>query len=346
VCADARAGRWHVAMSGPPRSPAAPVTLDNALALADGRTLADDVRDGLTRTPKWLPPKHLYDSRGSALFDQICELPEYYPTRTERTILERIAGQLIADTAASELVELGSGSAAKTRLLLDAMAAAGTLERFVAVDVSERAVRESAAELSREYPGLRVHGLIGDFTCHLGRLPAPTGPRLLAFLGGTIGNLDPATRGDFLHTVAGLLTANDHLLLGTDLVKDRATLEAAYNDAAGVTAEFNHNILHVINRELGANFDPDAFEHVAVFDAHTASIEIGLRARTAQEVELPAIALRVRFAAGEELHTQTSTKFTRERVAAELGAAGLELTAWHTDPNVWFALSLARRVAA
>ena len=318
-------------------------SVEHALEGETTRTLAEDVLDGLTRPLKELPPKHFYDSRGAALFDQICELPEYYPTRTERAILERVADELIAATGASELVELGSGSAAKTRLLLDAMARAGTLQRFVPVDVTERVVRESAAELTREYPGLAVHGLIGDFERHLDRLPPASGPRLLAFLGGTIGNLAPASRARFLRTIAGLLSDEDHLLLGTDLVKDRATLEAAYDDSAGITAEFNRNILHVINRELGANFDPAGFQHVARFDAQNEWIEMRLRAREVQEVVLPAIALKVRFAAGEELRTEISAKFTRERVAAELSAAGLVLAAWHTDENDWFALSLARR---
>jgi len=325
------------------RPPRGQVTLEDAFGGDGGRTLADDARHGLTATLKQLPPKHLYDSRGAALFDRICELPEYYPTRTERAILERVAHELIAATGASELVELGSGSAAKTRLLLDAMAAAGTLQRFVAVDVTEQVVRDGAAELTREYPGLHVHGLIGDFERHLDRLPEPRGPRLVAFLGGTIGNLDPAGRRAFLGSVAELLGDDDHLLLGTDLVKDRATLEAAYDDEAGVTAEFNRNVLHVLNRELGANFDPSAFHHVAAFDAENEWIEMRLRAREEQEVRLPAIGLTVRFAAGEEMRTEISAKFTRERVAAELAAAGLALAAWHTDANEWFALSLASR---
>jgi L-histidine N-alpha-methyltransferase len=330
-------------------SAAGQVTLEDALAGDGGRTLADDARHGLTRTRKELPPKHFYDARGAALFDRICELPEYYPTRTERSILERVSRELIATTGASELVELGSGNVAKTRLLLDAMAAAGTLQRFVAVDVTEQVVRDGAAELVREYPGLHVHGLIGDFERHLDRLPAARGPRLVAFLGGTIGNLDPAARRRFLRTVAGLLGDDDHLLLGTDLVKDRATLEAAYDDAEGVTAEFNRNVLHVLNRELGANFDPARFHHVAVFDTDHEWIEMRLRAIEAQEVALPAIALTVSFAAGEEMLTEISAKFTRERVAAELAAAGLSLVAWHTDPNEWFGLSLStpsRRLAA
>jgi len=319
------------------------LTLHNALDAGESRTLAEDVREGLTRSFKELPPKHLYDTRGAELFEQICELPEYYPTRTERAILERLAGELIAQSGASELVELGSGSATKTRLLLDAMAAAGTLESFIAVDVTESFVRDSAAELIAEYPGLRVHGLIGDFERHLDRLPPPSGPRLLAFLGGTIGNFPPANRRHFLRTVCGLLGPNDHLLLGTDLVKDRSILEAAYDDSAGVTAEFNRNILYVINRELGANFDPARFDHVARFDTENEWIEMRLRSREAQQVELAALDLTVSFAAGEDLRTEISAKFTRERVAAELAAAGLALAAWHTDADDWFALSLARR---
>ena len=322
------------------------IEIDDALSHDTGTTLAQDALEGLTRAHKELSPKHLYDSRGAALFDEICELPDYYPTRTERLILERHAGEIAAASGAAELVELGSGSAAKTRVLLDAMAAAGMLERYVPVDVTERVVRESAAELIAEYPGLRVHGLIGDYERHLGRLPAAAGPRLLAFLGGTIGNFDPAQRGGFLRAIAELLAPGDHLLLGTDLVKDPATLEAAYNDSAGVTAEFNRNILLVMNRELGANFDPTAFDHVAVFDQRNEWIAISLRAREAQEVVLPAIGLTAAFAAGEELRTQISAKFTRDRVSSELAAVGLELVAWHTDENAWFGLSLARAPAA
>jgi L-histidine N-alpha-methyltransferase len=330
-------------MTSEATEPPGTLTLHNALDEGDGRTLAEDVREGLTRDFKELPPKHLYDTRGAELFEQICELPEYYPTRTERAILERVAGELIAQTGASELVELGSGSATKTRLLLDAMADAGTLESFVAVDVTESFVRDSAAELLREYPGLRVHGLIGDFERHLDHLPPARGPRLLAFLGGTIGNFAPASRRAFLRTVCGLLGPEDHLLVGTDLVKDQAILEAAYDDSAGVTAEFNRNILYVLNRELGADFDPAAFEHVARFDTDEEWIEMRLRAREAQQVTLEALDLTVGFEAGEDIRTEISAKFTRERFAAELTAAGLTLAAWHTDENGWFALSLARR---
>jgi L-histidine Nalpha-methyltransferase len=322
-----------------------PLHLDHAFE-ADGiRTLADDVLDGLTKPFKDLPPKHLYDSRGAALFDEICELPEYYPTRTERAILEQFADEIVAQTGAGELVELGSGSATKTRLLLDAMSRAGTLVRYIPVDVTESVVRESAARLIDEYPGLVVDGLIGDFERHLDRLPPPRDRRLVAFLGGTIGNFTPGSRRKFLRTLGSLLGPEDYLLLGTDLLKDRAVLHAAYDDAAGITAQFNLNILHVINRELDGNFVPDQFEHVALFDEHNEWIEMRLRSRLAQTVELTRIGLAVQFAQGEEMRTEISAKFTRERLQNDLTAAGLELAGWHTDPQDWFALSLARRLS-
>ncbi len=323
-------------------TPAAPILVDHALEDGAARTLANDVIEGFAMALKELPPKHFYDSRGAVLFEQICELPEYYPTRTERAILERCSDEIVAQTGAGELVELGSGSATKTRLLLSAMMRAGTLARFVPVDVTETAVRDSAAALIEEYPGLVVHGLIGDFERHLDRLPDSSARRLVAFLGGTIGNFQPLARRSFLANLAELMDAQDHLLLGTDLVKDRATLQAAYDDAAGITAQFNRNILHVINNALGANFDPAAFEHVAFFDESNEWIEMRLRSLCAQTVTLPAIELTVEFADGEEIRTEISAKFTRERVEADLAAAGLELVAWYTDERDWFALSLAR----
>jgi L-histidine N-alpha-methyltransferase len=324
-----------------PIAPAA-IRVDHAFEGGATRTLADDARDGLTKPFKDLPPKHFYDTRGAALFEQICELPEYYATRTERAILEQVADQIIAQTGAGELVELGSGSATKTRLLLDAMARAGTLERFIPVDVTESAVRASAAALVEEYPGLVVHGLIGDFERHLDRVPAARVCRLVAFLGGTIGNFAPGSRRRLLCTLRALLGAEDHLLLGADLLKDRATLEAAYDDAAGVTAEFNLNILHVLNRELGGDFETDQFEHVAIFDEDNEWIEMRLRARRAQTVRLAAIGLTAQFAAGEEMRTEISAKFTRARLEGDLAAAGLELVGWYTDAEGRFALSLAR----
>jgi L-histidine N-alpha-methyltransferase len=318
------------------------VTIDRRLGPGAERTLADDVLDGLTRPFKELPPKHFYDARGSELFEQICELPEYYPTRTERAILERDAGRIVAATRASELVELGAGYATKTRVLLDAMRDAGTLRRYVPVDVSETTVETCARELVREYPGLEVRGLVGDFERHLGHLPDAAGPRLVAFLGGTVGNFLPGARRRFLRALGSTLGRDGALLLGTDLVKDPAMLEAAYDDSAGVTAAFNLNVLHVVNRELGADFDPDAFEHVAFYDAQHEWIEMRLRARERQTVHLAALDLTVHFAAREEMRTEISTKFTRRRLEADLRAAGLELTELLTDPAGLFALSLAR----
>ena len=321
------------------------IVIDSHLDSAHERSLADDAFDGLTRPFKELPPKHFYDARGAELFDRICELPEYYPTRAERAILQERATQIAELTGAVELVELGSGTAAKTRVLLDALAAAGTLRRYVPVDVTEQMVRESARTLTREYPGLRVHGVIGDFERHLEHLPEPAGPRIIAFLGGTIGNFPPGSRRRFLRGIARMLGPEDHLLMGTDLVKDPAVLRAAYDDAAGVTAEFNRNVLLVLNRELRADFEPHDFDHVALFDEENEWIEMRLRARRKLTVRVEALDLSVRFAAGEELRTEISAKFTPARLEGDLAAAGLELVSWLTDPDALFALTLSRPAA-
>lgn len=325
------------------------IRIDVHVGEGSERRLADDVLDGLTKPFKEIPPKHFYDSRGSALFDAICELPEYYPTRTETAILEAFAEE-VADTARpAELVELGSGSTAKARRLLDAMRAAGTCEaaRYVPVDVSERVVLEAAVELVEEYDGLEVHGVVGDFERHLDRVPDGNGgPRLVALLGGTIGNFTPGSRRRLLRGIARLLGPQDHFLLGTDLVKDPAIIEAAYNDSAGITAEFNRNVLHVINRELGADFEPAAFEHVAFFDRDREWIEMRLRAHEAMHVHVPELDLRVGFEAGEEMRTEISAKFTRERLRSDYAAAGLELRGWYTDPDDAFAVSLAGRAVS
>jgi L-histidine N-alpha-methyltransferase len=235
------------------------IRIESWLSEVEDRSLANDVLDGLTKPFKEIPPKHHYDARGSELFDRICELPEYYPTRTERSILEAYAPLIAERTDAVELVELGAGYATKTRLLIEAM----ELERFIPVDVSETTVRECAHQLVAEYPGLSVHGLVGDYERHLVHLPEPCGTRLVAFLGGTIGNFPPGSRRRFLRTIARTLGDDGWLLLGTDLVKDPRVLEAAYDDAAGVTAQFNLNVLRVMNRELGSDFDVDGFDHVA-----------------------------------------------------------------------------------
>jgi L-histidine N-alpha-methyltransferase len=319
-----------------------PVHIDCHLDGAEDRTLAEDVLDGLTRPFKELPPKHFYDERGAELFDRICELPEYYPTRAERAILEERAEDIAELTGACELVELGSGTAAKTRVLLDALRAAGTLERYVPVDVTESMVRSCAESLVDEYPGLRVHGVIGDFERHLRHVPRAAGPRIVAFLGGTIGNFPPGSRRRVLREIARLLGPQDHLLLGTDLVKDPRTLQAAYDDSQGLTAEFNRNVLHVLNRELEAEFDPEDFDHVALFDTEQEWIEMRLRARRELRSRVRALNMTVHFEAGEELRTEISAKFTPERVEQDLAAAGLEIVRWLTDPEERFALTLSR----
>jgi len=318
------------------------VEVHSYLGPGDERSLADDVLDGLTRPIKELPPKHLYDARGSELFDAICELPEYYQTRTERLILECNADDIIARTGAVELVELGSGSATKTRVLLDAMAGAGLLSRYIPVDVSATTVHAVAELFCDEYEGLEVYGVVGDFERHLQHLPEPVGPRLVPFLGGTIGNFTPGSRRRFLRGLGKILGTDGHLLLGTDLVKDPHVLEAAYDDSAGVTAQFNLNVLHVLNRELGANFDVDAFEHVAFFDREREWIEMRLRATEPQQVRVEALDLDIAFAAREELRTEISAKFTVDGLRADLAAAGLELVELYTDPDELFAVSLAR----
>jgi L-histidine Nalpha-methyltransferase len=318
------------------------IHIESHLDASHERSLADDVLDGLTRPFKELPPKHFYDARGAELFDRICDLPEYYPTRAERAILEERAELLAQLTGAVELVELGSGTAAKTRVLLDALHAAGTLERYVPVDVTESMVRDCAEALTSEYPGLRVHGVIGDFERHLDRIPEAQGPRIVAFLGGTIGNFPPGSRRRVLRQIARLLGPSDHLLMGTDLVKDPRVLEAAYDDSQGVTAEFNRNVLRVLNRELQAEFDPEDFEHVALFDEQNEWIEMRLRARREHTTLVRDLDLPVHFELGEELRTEISAKFTRERLEGDLQAAGLELARWLTDPEELFALSLSR----
>jgi L-histidine N-alpha-methyltransferase len=318
------------------------IRVESYVGPGDERSLADDVLDGLTRPFKELPPKHFYDAVGAELFDRICELPEYYPTRAERAILEERSAEIVALTGATELVELGSGTAAKTRLLLSAMAEAETLRRYVPVDVTEAMVVRCADALVDEFPGLRVHGIVGDFERHLRHVPEPDGPRVVAFLGGTIGNFPPGSRRRFLRGLAKLLRPGvDHLLLGTDLVKDPAILEAAYDDSAGVTAEFNRNVLRVINRELDADFDVDAFEHVAFFDREREWIEMRLRAQRRMDVEVRKLGLKVAFAPREELRTEISAKFTVDRLRGDLAAAGLELRQVLTDPDDLFALSLS-----
>ncbi|MGI5404392.1 L-histidine N(alpha)-methyltransferase [Streptomyces sp. CA-135486] len=304
---------------------------------ATDAALRADVLHGLTRTPKALPPKWFYDARGSELFEEITRLPEYYPTRAEREILIDRAAEIAAASGARTLVELGSGSSEKTRHLLDALPG---LHSYVPVDVSESALTGAAEALLEERPSLNIHALIADFTHDLA-LPDTEGPRLVAFLGGTIGNLLPAERAAFLRSVRSLMNPGDSLLLGTDLVKDEEVLVRAYDDAAGVTAAFNKNVLSVLARELGADVDPDDFDHVALWDREEEWIEMRLRARSALTVKIPELDLAVPFEAGEEMRTEVSAKFRQEGVRSELACAELELTNWWTDTEGRFALCLA-----
>nr|WP_203609413.1 L-histidine N(alpha)-methyltransferase [Streptomyces anulatus] len=307
---------------------------------ATDAALRADVLSGLTRHPKTLPPKWFYDARGSELFEEITRLPEYYPTRAEREILAARAEEIAAASGARTVIELGSGSSEKTRHLLDVLP---ELHSYVPVDVSESALTGAADSLLAEHPDLSVHALIADFTGGLA-LPGTPGPRLVVFLGGTIGNLLPEERAAFLRSVRSLLSPGDALLLGTDLVKDEATLVAAYDDAAGVTAAFNRNVLNVVNRELGADFPLDDFDHLAVWNPRDRWIEMRLRARRALSVKIRELDLVVPFGAGEELRTEVSAKFRQEDVREELSAAGMRLTQWWTDSAGRFALSLATAV--
>jgi L-histidine N-alpha-methyltransferase len=336
------------------------ITIENLLP-ADFResSLRADVLTGLSATPKWLPPKWFYDAEGSALFEKITELPEYYPTRAERAILSAASADIAAAARAGTLVELGSGSSEKTRLLLDALRSEGTLARYVPVDVSESALRAAGSAVAAEYPGLDVHAVVSDFDAYLGldatgsgdgqqqtypggRTPQiPLGNRLVAFLGSTIGNMMPPERARFLSRVRSALRPGDTFLLGTDLVKDPAVLVAAYDDSAGVTSAFNKNVLSVLNESLGADFDLDAFDHVVVWDTESEWIEMRLRSAAAQEVRVPGVGLTVAFGAGEEMRTEVSAKFRRAGVAAELAAAGFEMRSWWTDDAGQFGLSLS-----
>jgi L-histidine Nalpha-methyltransferase len=319
------------------------LSLSNYLA-ADSAALAlrRDVRDGLTQAPKSLPPKWFYDSVGSDLFDQITRLPEYYPTRAEAQILRSRSAEIAAASGADTLVELGSGTSEKTRMLLDALRDHGSLRRFIPFDVDAGVLNATGSAIQREYPGIEIDAVCGDFEEHLGKIPR-VGRRLVAFLGSTIGNLTTGPRADFLSALSDTLQPGDSLLLGTDLVKDTGRLVRAYDDAAGVTAQFNRNVLAVVNRELDADFDVDAFEHVARWNDAEERIEMWLRASSAQRVHIAALDLAVDFAAGEEMLTEVSCKFRPEGVAAELAGAGLQRTHWWTDPAGDFGLSLSTK---
>jgi len=305
--------------------------------------LAADVRAGLSRTPRWLPPRWFYDEEGSNLFDLITDLPEYYQTRTEAAILRERASAIAMQARPEAVVELGAGSARKTRVLIDACRAQGALRIYTPFDVSDSVVWHTSHELVDEYPDLTVYGMVGDFGSHLGFIPR-LGRRLVVFLGSTIGNLEGEERRRFLREVRTLLEPDDTFLCGFDLVKDRDELVAAYDDSAGVTAAFNRNVLRVINRELGADFDVDAFTHVALYDSEHERIEMHLRAESPQTVRIPGAAMRVDLAGGETIRTEVSAKFTRASVEAALSDAAMQLEEWFTDPRERFALALASPV--
>jgi L-histidine N-alpha-methyltransferase len=309
----------------------------------DLEELGRSLREPLPR----IPSRFFYDEVGSDLFEQICELPEYYPTRTERALLERIAPEVAATTRAETLVEIGSGAATKTRLLLDALAQEGTLRLYVPIDVAETTTRRIASELTEEYPQLAVHGILGNFLADLAPLPGgpeeSDGPRLAIFLGGTIGNLNPEEAATFLSNLHTALAPGDAFLLGVDRVKPIARIEAAYDDSAGVTAAFNLNILSETNRIAEGDFDPEGFRHRAFFDLEHSRIEMRLVATRAQRVTLRALDLTLDFAPGDEILTEISTKYDRERAERLLAAAGFSITPWYTDPENLFALILAKR---
>jgi L-histidine N-alpha-methyltransferase len=304
--------------------------------------LRKDVRDGLTADPKWLSPKYFYDALGSELFEQITVLPEYYPTRTERALLEEHALDVAEATGSTMLIELGSGSSEKTKILLSAGVKHGSLETYVPQDVSVTALEGAIEQISHEFPALEVHGIVSDFTDTLHNLPSGQA-RTIAFLGGTLGNLIPEERREFLGAIADALDSGEHLLLGVGLVIDPDVLVPAYDDAAGVTAKFNRNVLSVINSRLGGNFDPDAFEHVALWNAEQEWIEMRLRANAPQEVYLADLDLHVHFDAGEDLRTEISAKFRPEGITEELAAAGFGVEHLWSDADSRFALILARK---
>ena len=321
---------------------AAPVTVRHLASPADqGAELVNDARTGLTARPKHMPSKWFYDSRGSQLFEDITRLPEYYLTRAETEILQDHADDLVGDVLPHEIVELGSGYSVKTKLLIDAMHRAKSGSRYVPIDISENALWEAARHLCTYYPWLAIDGLVGDYFADLESVPR-RGRRLVSFLGSTIGNYEEAERKDLLAALAMMLAPDDALLLGLDLVKAEEFLVAAYDDAAGVTAEFNRNMLHVVNRELNANFIPTDFDYVAIWNEHRACIEMGLRATRYMDVRLGRLDLNISFDPGEMLHNEVSCKFTRRTAADELEAAGMTLEHWYTDHQHRFALALAR----
>ena len=313
------------------------VHADEARVLA---RMAQDIRQGLTGRPRQLPPKYFYDETGSVLFERITELPEYYLTRAEDAILSDVAAGLVRRLCPRDIVELGPGSCHKVRRLLDALAD-GNGVRYLAMDVGREGLAKAVGALADAYPHMRSHAVVADFQRHLGCLPPPIGRRLVLFLGSTIGNFDPPARRVLLAQVRQLLGSDGRFLLGVDLVKDRRVLEAAYDDASGVTREFNRNILRVVNRAVDGDFVPEAWRHHSFYNQEAARIEMHLLAATAQRVHLRALPLVLDFDAGDGIWTESSYKFTRESVLVMLDEAGLVLDGWHTDPGGRFGLAIA-----
>ncbi len=303
--------------------------------------LAMDVRIGMTSYPKTLPPRWLYDEAGSRLFDEITRLPEYYPTETERAILRSHAREIVTRSGATTLVELGSGTSDKTTTLLDAFTAIGTLRTFVPVDVSEEVLHEAARHLRRQYPAVRVLPIVADFTESLS-LP-DDGPRLVAFMGGTLGNFYPDERRLFLEHLAAALAPGDHVLVGTDLVKSADRLIAAYHDEQGITERFILNVLSVMNSALGSEFDAATFQYIPIWDAPNARMDLRLRSLCDQQVAIPGAGITASFSEGEEIRVEISTKFRIPELVSELEAVGLSPIRVMTDPAKDFALTLARR---
>jgi L-histidine N-alpha-methyltransferase len=306
--------------------------------------LLDETFWGLRETPKQLSPKWLYDERGSILFDEITRLHEYYPFRRERSILRERAGEIAALTGADTLVELGSGTSEKTRILLDALEGQGTLRRFVPLDVSEEILESSARAIAERHPEVEVHAVVGDFERNLNAIPSDGG-RLVAFLGSTIGNLYPVRRRALLEAMARELSRDDFLLIGVDLVKDPRRIEAAYNDDRGITEAFIRNALRVLDRELGSAFGDAQWTYDAPFDPSWSWVDLGLRSIGHQVVAVPELDVEVAFADGEKLRMEVSTKFTRAGLVADLGGAGLTLERFWTDDAADYALCLAARAS-
>lgn len=307
------------------------------------RVLRSDVREGLSQVPKVIPPKYFYDDRGSVLFEEITKLDEYYPTRREREILETHSFEIAKLAAADTLVELGSGTSLKTMLLISAFHEQGFIERFVPFDVSASTLRDAATMISERWPDVAVHAVVGDFERHLGEIPS-VGRRMFVFLGGTIGNLDKAQRRNFLGELVATMNPGDTLLLGTDLLKEPERLVAAYDDSQGVTADFNLNMLRVLNGRLDADFDIDRFEHVALWNEDLQRIEMHLRSTADQAVTISELDLTIEFSEGELLRTEISCKFVRETISQELADAGLEMKHWWTDSAGDFGLSMSERL--